>query len=41
LPGLFDEIADVMEKKICVTGVFDTYREGEYTYCTLRNAKLG
>lgn len=24
---------------ICVVGVFDTYVEGEYTYCTLRNAK--
>ena len=23
---------------ICVTGVFDTYREGDYMYCTLRNA---
>lgn len=26
--------------EICVTGVFDTYQEGDYTYCTLRNAKL-
>lgn len=26
--------------KICVTGVFDTYQEGNYTYCTLRDAKL-
>ena len=25
---------------ICVIGVFDTYQEGDYTYCTLRNAKL-
>ena len=25
---------------ICVVGVFDTYREGERTYCTLRNAKM-
>ncbi len=25
---------------ICVTGTFDTYKEGENTYCTLRNAKL-
>lgn len=24
---------------ICVVGVFDTYTEGQYTYCTLRNAK--
>ena len=26
--------------EICVTGVFDTYQEGDQTYCTLRNAKL-
>ena len=26
--------------EICVTGTFDTYEEGEYTYCTLRNASL-
>ncbi|MBQ1351277.1 MAG: hypothetical protein IIY71_00975 [Oscillospiraceae bacterium] len=26
--------------EICVTGVFDTYQEGDNTYCTLRNAKL-
>ena len=25
---------------ICVTGTFDTYQEDEFTYCTLRNAKL-
>ena len=25
---------------ICVVGVFDTYQEGDYTYCTLRNAKI-
>lgn len=25
---------------ICVIGVFDTYQEGDYTYCTLRNAKI-
>lgn len=25
--------------QICVTGTFDTYQEGEYTYCTLRDAK--
>lgn len=24
---------------ICVVGVFDTYKEGDYTYCTLRNAR--
>ena len=28
------------EGKITVTGVFDTYMEGQYTYCTLRNATL-
>ncbi|MCR5502781.1 MAG: hypothetical protein K6F53_07215 [Lachnospiraceae bacterium] len=27
-------------ERICVAGEFDTYQEGEYTYCTLRNAKL-
>ncbi len=27
-------------ENICVTGVFDTYKEGEYTYCTLRKAEL-
>ncbi len=26
--------------EICVTGIFDTYEEGEYTYCTLRNASI-
>lgn len=25
---------------IIVTGVFSTYKEGEYTYCTLKNASL-
>lgn len=25
--------------EICVVGTFDTYREGNYTYCTLRNAR--
>ncbi len=28
------------DSEICVVGVFDTYDEGEYTYCTLRNARL-
>ncbi len=28
------------EDEICVIGVFDTYEEGEYLYCTLRNARL-
>jgi hypothetical protein len=26
--------------EICVSGTFDTYQEGEMTYCTLRNACL-
>lgn len=26
--------------EICVVGVFDTYQEGDYTYCTLREAKM-
>ena len=25
--------------EICVSGIFDTYVDGAYTYCTLRNAK--
>ena len=25
---------------ICVAGTFDTYQEGEYTYCTLREARI-
>ena len=25
---------------ICVTGTFDTYQEDQFTYCTLRNARL-
>lgn len=25
---------------ICVSGTFDTYKEGEYTYCVLRDAVL-
>ena len=29
-----------VDEEICVVGVFDTYRDGEYTYCTLRNARL-
>ena len=27
-------------KEICVAGTFDTYWEGEFRYCTLRNATL-
>ena len=29
-----------VDEEICVVGVFDTYMEGEYRYCTLRNARL-
>ena len=29
-----------VDEEICVVGVFDTYQEGDYTYCTLRNAIL-
>ena len=36
----FPEDYPVPNSNICVVGVFDTYQEGEYTYCTLRNAKL-
>ncbi len=28
------------DEEICVVGVFDTYQEGDFTYCTLRNAIL-
>jgi len=28
------------DEEICVVGTFDTYMEGENTYCTLRDAKL-
>ena len=28
------------QDEICVVGEFDTYQEGEYTYCTLRNASF-
>ena len=35
-PNDYPSIGDT----ICVVGVFDTYREGDYTYCTLRNAKM-
>lgn len=34
-----DDYPDV-DEEICVIGVFDTYQEGNYTYCTLRKAKL-
>lgn len=34
-----DDYPDVNEE-ICVIGVFDTYQEDGYTYCTLRNADL-
>lgn len=27
-------------EEVCVVGEFDTYQEGEYTYCTLRNARI-
>ena len=34
-----DDYPEVNEE-ICVIGVFDTYKEGDYTYYTLRHAKL-
>ena len=34
-PNDYPEVGE----EICVTGTFDTYVEGEYQYCTLRNAK--
>ncbi|MCR4667884.1 MAG: hypothetical protein K5774_00740 [Clostridia bacterium] len=35
-PDDYPEIYD----EICVAGVFDTYTEGDYLYCTLRDATL-
>lgn len=35
-PGDYPEQGDT----VCVTGTFDTYMEGDYMYCTLREAKL-
>ena len=29
-----------MGEEISVTGVFDTYQEGEFEYCTLRDAMM-
>ena len=29
-----------VDEEICVIGVFDMYKEGDYTYCTLRHAQL-
>ena len=29
-----------MNSEITVAGVFDTYMEGEYMYCTLKNARF-
>ena len=35
-PDDYPEEGDIVE----VVGVFDTYREGEYLYCHLKDAKL-
>lgn len=35
-PADYPEVGDW----VTVTGVFDTYQEGDYTYCTLRNAEM-
>ncbi|MBO7632385.1 MAG: hypothetical protein J6S78_08670, partial [Lachnospiraceae bacterium] len=37
----FPEDFPELGSRIVVIGVFDTYQDGQYTYCTLRNAKLG
>lgn len=29
-----------VDDEICVSGTFETYMEGEYKYCTLKNAQL-
>ena len=38
--GYYPDDYPEADAEICVVGVFDTYQEGEYTYCTLRNASL-
>ena len=35
-PGDYPEV----DAEICVVGMFDTYEENGYTYCTLREASL-
>ena len=42
LSGEYEYPEDYPEKssEICVIGVFDTYQEGRYQYCTLRNARF-
>ena len=42
LAGTFNYPEDypALGDEICVVGVFDTYQEGNYVYCTLRNAKF-
>ena len=37
---VYPEDYPALQEEICVTGIFDTYQEGEYTYCTLRKAEL-
>ena len=32
-----DDYPEIGEE-VCVTGVFETYMEGNYIYCTLKNA---
>ena len=46
---VYSEVYDMMASpddypeeggEVCVIGTFDTYQEGEFTYCTLRNARF-
>ena len=36
----YPEDYPALDEEICVVGEFDTYLEGGYSYCTLRNARL-
>ena len=36
----FPEDYPEVEEEISVVGIFDTYKEGDYTYCTLKNAEF-
>ena len=37
---VYPDVYPAVDDEICVIGVFDTYKEGNFTYCTLRQARL-
>ncbi|MCR4676230.1 MAG: hypothetical protein K5634_03255 [Sphaerochaetaceae bacterium] len=39
-PGVYPDDYPVLDSEIKVMGVFDTYNEGSYIYCTLKNAEF-